>query len=131
MIRRVNADDIFDAITDDFRYGDYLSAFKTYGSMCASSMSIPFVKYLIIAAIVGLIIAAIHVGKLKRELISVESRQEANDYIVPNSMNLTNQQDLYLYSTVTRIRRESSSSSGGGSHTSSSGRSHGGGGRSM
>ncbi|MBP5270427.1 MAG: TPM domain-containing protein [Clostridia bacterium] len=129
MIRRVNADSVFDAITDDFRYQEYLSAFKTYGRMCASSVSVPFVKYLLISAVIGLIAAAIHIGKLKRELVSVESRQEANDYIVPNSMKLTNQQDVYLYSTVTRVRRESSSSSGGGSHTSSSGRSHGGGGR--
>ncbi|MBO7376644.1 MAG: TPM domain-containing protein, partial [Clostridia bacterium] len=132
MQRRVDSgkiESIFDAIENDFAYGDYLSAFKTYGRMCASSVSVPFVKYLLISAVIGLIAAAIHIGKLKRELVSVESRQEANDYIVPNSMKLTNQQDVYLYSTVTRVRRESSSSSGGGSHTSSSGRSHGGGGR--
>lgn len=131
MERRVDEDSVFDAITDDFSRGDYLSAFKTYGDMCADAMKLPVVRYLIIASIAGLIIAAIHIGRLKKQLISVQNREEAREYIVPDSMVVSNSQEIYLYSTVSRVRRESSSSSGGGSHTSSSGRSHSGGGRSM
>jgi len=131
MEKRVDHDAIFDAISNDFSRGNYLSAFKTYGKMCADSTKLPVVRYLIISAIIGLIIAAIHISKLKKELISVQSREEAREYIVPDSMKVSKEQDVFLYSMVSRVRRESSSSSGGGSHTSSSGRSHGGGGRSM
>ena len=131
MEGRVNEDSVFDAISDDFSRGDYLSAFKTYGDMCADATKLPVVRYLIISSIAGLIIAAIHISRLKKQLISVQNREEAREYIVPDSMQVSNSQEIYLYSTVSRVRRESSSSSGGGSHTSSSGRSHSGGGRSM
>ncbi len=92
----------------------------------------PLVVYLIISAVVALVIAGMAHSKEKGKLTSVQSAVYAGDYVVPNSLNVYGGSDLYLYSTVTRVRRESSSSGGGGghsSHSSSSGGSHGGGGR--
>lgn len=54
---------------------------------------------------------------------------QAGAYLKKNSFHLTTSRDMFLYSTMTKTRRqESSGSSGGGSstHHSSSGRSHGG-----
>ncbi len=142
---RIDADDIFDAIESDFRQDKYLGCFKTYADMSAHLIStpaaelrmegLPVFRYAIISLIVGLIVAFIHVGKLKRQLVSVERQQEAGNYVKNGSMAVTNAQEVFLYATVSRVRRDTDSSSrgggGGGHHTSSSGVSHGGGGRSM
>ena len=62
-------------------------------------------------------------------------RHSAMDYMKADSFHLRSQQDLFLYSQVTKREKPKapppSSSGGGGSsvHTSSSGRSHGGGGK--
>ncbi len=70
------------------------------------------------------------------QLRSKHSKHSASDYIIGQGLNLTRREDLYLYSSTSKVRRqEDSGSRGGGSrggsstHRSSSGRSHGGGGR--
>jgi uncharacterized protein len=66
----------------------------------------------------------------KKGMNTALSQTQAAAYIVPGSLNFTAKNDRFLYSTVTKIKRQTeSSTSGGGVHTSSSGRSHGGGGR--
>lgn len=74
-----------------------------------------------LAFIISLIIVIIMKGKLK----SVKTKNEADDYIKRDSLNLTKSNDMFLYHTITRteIPKENSST-----HTSSSGRTHGGGG---
>jgi len=84
---------------------------------------------LLIAAVIGIVLAFITVGAMKSRLISVRSRDEAGEYVRKDSFNLTKSHDIFLYHTVTRVRRDADSGSGrsgGGSHRSSSGRSHGG-----
>lgn len=81
----------------------------------------------IIASIIGFLIALISVSVMKSKLKSVRSRYTASGYEKKGSMKVTNSRDIYLYRTVTRTRRAQNNSSGG-SHRSSSGRSHGGGG---
>ena len=82
---------------------------------------------LLVSFVFGLIVALIVVGGMKRQLKSARFHN-ANTYLVPGSLNLVQNTDLFLYSNVTRTRIESESSSGGGGgvHTSSSGSSHGG-----
>lgn len=53
----------------------------------------------------------------------------AQNYIKPGSYHLDMARDIFLYSHVTRVKKETSSNSS--SHTSSSGRTHGGGGGSF
>lgn len=80
-----------------------------------------------VAIAVGIFGAVFYTKKLKNDLISVREATDANNYLVDNSLYLSQSYDNFLYSTVTRRAKpkESSSSS---THTSSSGRSHGGGG---
>ncbi len=84
---------------------------------------------LLAAAAVGIVLAFITVSVMKSKLISVRSRDEAGDYVRKDSFHLTKSHDIFLYHTVTKVRRDTDSGSGrsgGGSHRSSSGRSHGG-----
>lgn len=74
----------------------------------------------------GVVIAFIIVGIGASSLKSVRSQPMANDYIVPGSMQITHKRDLFLYSHVNKVRKESNN--GSSTHRSSSGRSHGGGG---
>ena len=80
------------------------------------------------ACLICVIVAFIYCGKLKAQLKSVQNAADANDYIVDNSLNITQSYDHFLYSHVTKTAKESKRSGGSSSHTSSSGSSHGGGG---
>jgi len=58
-------------------------------------------------------------------------KTQASAYIIPGSLVFRERKDSFLYSMVSKTRRQTSSSSGGGGggvHRGSSGRSHGGGG---
>lgn len=126
--------------------GDYAGAFNEFAVLCDAfiiqaetgdpydSHNLPKEPFNIlmalgIALVVGLIVAYIHVGKLKDQLKTANKKAEASAYVKAGSMNVSDCRDLFLYRTVTRTARETESSRGGSStHTSSSGSSHGGGG---
>jgi len=86
--------------------------------------------YMYIAAwVVSLIIALLALFNMKAKMDNVRPKTEADSFIVPGSLAFTKKNDTFLYTTVTKTKRESSSSSSGGSHGSHSGGSgHGGGG---
>ena len=70
---------------------------------------------------------------LKGQLKSVRSKRDAAEYVKSGSFDLTRQEDLFLYSKVTRVKKPKNedhgrSGGGGGStvHTGHSGTSHGG-----
>ena len=85
---------------------------------------------LVIALVIGFIIALIYTGSLKGQLKSVQAQRAAANYVKNGSMNITNSRDFFLYRRVDRTEKSSSSDDKGGSstHTSSSGATHGGGG---
>lgn len=96
-----------------------------------NSEKFPLFRNLIIAALVGLIVALIVTGNLKSQLKSVHSKREAYDYVRKGSMEITDAREFFIYSHVTRTARPKdtgSGSSGSSTHTSSSGATHGGGG---
>lgn len=79
----------------------------------------------------GLVAAAVAVLVMRGSMNTKRSQRSAGAYMNPNSWKLTLHRDLFLYSNVTKTRKqEPSKSSGGGSsvHRSSGGRRHGGGG---
>ena len=71
--------------------------------------------------LVALLIGIIAVNSMKKKMNNVHPKTEADTYIIPGSLALTQQSDTFLYSTVTKTKRESSS--GGGSSSSGGGRS--------
>lgn len=127
--------------------GDYAAAFMTYAQLCDEFITqakngpsydngnLPKGSFdlglnLIIAIVVGLVVAFIITSIMKGQLKSVRFKAAATDYLKRDSMRITQSKDLFLYKNVSRRERpkESSSSGGSSTHTSSSGRSHGGGG---
>ena len=79
----------------------------------------------------GIAAAGITVLIMRLCMNTKRPRRSAGEYMVNGSWNLSQHQDLFLYSNVTKTRKQDPpKSSGGGSsvHRSSGGRSHGGGG---
>lgn len=136
-----------DIVDDHLADGEYNEAMNRFADLCDYFVAqakdghpgelprVPFSSALssalALGLLLGLIVAAIRVLILKHSMKSVRRQHGAGNYVRAGSLNLTASSDLYLYSTVSRSKREQSSSGGSSSHTSSSGRSHGGGGRSF
>lgn len=80
--------------------------------------------------VIGLAVAGLTVGAMAGMMNTKQARWGASEYLKGDSFRLRRQQDLFLYSNVSKIRRQEPPSNSGGSsvHTSASGRSHGGGG---
>ncbi len=95
---------------------------------------LPLGTFALGSLVIGFVIALIAVSVMKGKLKSVRLQAAATDYVRPGSMNLTESQDLFLYTHTTRTARprdnDHGGSGGGGSstHVSSSGTTHGGGG---
>ncbi len=140
-------DYISERILSDLSDGCYTDAFDTYAELCDAFIdqarsgepfdygNLPkepfdFGASLLLALIVGVVVAFIVTASMKAKLKSVRPAKEADRYVKQGSMNITSSRDLYLYRTVRRIPIPKETSGGGGSstHRSSSGRSHGGGG---
>ncbi len=134
-------------IKSDIKSGDYYDAFDKYIKLCdefvneakngkpydtnhkcKSLTDILFAAGISLA--IGLVIALFAALTLKKKYKPVMLKPEANDYLIKDSLALRNAYDNFLYSHVTRERRNDDKDSGGGSstHTSSSGSTHGGGG---
>lgn len=121
---------------DEYYYNDefFISGNNNVNSITSSDMF--SVKWIITALVIGIIIAFIYTSTLKSKLKTVHSKPSAKDYVVPGSLQITQQRDIFIHSSVKRVpkpKNNSSSRSGGSSfgggsstHRSSSGRSHGG-----
>lgn len=86
---------------------------------------------LLLSVTLGLVIAAISIGAMASSMNSKRPQRNASGYLRRGSLRLLRDQDMFLYSNVTKTRKpEPQNHSGGGSsvHHSSGGRSHGGGG---
>lgn len=118
-------DRIEDTVLPNLRIADYAEAFTAFAEECEQTLKFDIVKYLIIAVVVGLVVALIVTGIFKSQLKSVKFQSGASNYVRPGSMNVTKSQDIYLYKNVSRRPKPQNNGSSGG-HRSSSGRSHGG-----
>lgn len=115
---------------------DYAEAFNSYVTKCEQILNDastpPTVPWFwlpasyAIAFVISLIITGIIVASLK----SVRNKANAKDYVRKGSMYVNGQQDIFLYSNITKtsIKDDKGDSS---THASSSGREHGGGGMSF
>ncbi len=87
--------------------------------------------WILISIGVGLVIAFIVVGSMKKKLKTVNMQAAANNYLKDGSLNVTESNDVFLYSNVTRTPKpkdNDNNGSGSSTHESSSGNTYGGGG---
>ncbi|MGN1457658.1 MAG: TPM domain-containing protein [Acutalibacteraceae bacterium] len=129
--------------------GDYYESFVEYANQCDKFITqaktgepydvgnmpkepFPTVTAIVVGLIIGFIVAFVITSSMKGKLKTVRMQNEASNYVTKRGMRVTNKQDVFLYSHVSKIRRSTESSHGGGggssTHISSSGSSHGGGG---
>ena len=108
-------------IVPDLSDGNYAAAFHSFAEMCNYHLNGYIYGYpydagfwLIASLIVGAVVALIAVLIMKGKLKSVRWQNQARNYIKNGSMNVTLQEDIYLYRTVTRTKRQTESSSGSG-----------------
>lgn len=129
-------DDAFDRLDNAFlpalRERDYVASCLAFADTCgeiAASGGIPVVAWILISLVVGAVLSfLIPMSVLKGQLKSVRMQNAATSYVRANSMQLTQERDLFLYRNVTRTARpknnsSSGGSSGGGSRSSTGGRS--------
>ncbi len=67
------------------------------------------------SAVIGFIAALIRTGSMKKQLKSVEPNNNASDYVRDGSFYLTEDEDAFLYRTVTKTRRPQYDERTGGS----------------
>lgn len=83
---------------------------------------------LLTSVIIGLAVAAVSILVMRYSMNTKRQQHSAGDYLKKGSFHLHTHRDIYLYSNVSKVRRQQNTSRSGGSsvHRSSSGRSHGG-----
>lgn len=74
---------------------------------------------------IGIIGAFVILEKIRSKMKSVKHKPEASDYVIKDSLDIKNSKDVFLYSTINKVRR-ADTKTGSSTHTSSSGTSHGG-----
>ncbi len=137
-------DYIGDKIVPYFSDGEFADGFFEFAELCESfiiqaesgepydSHNLPHeplsLVFIPISLVLGLVLAFIIVGSMKRKLKSVRYQPRADSYVKKGSMNITEKRDIFLFFNISRREKPQSSSGGSSTHRSSSGRSHGGGG---
>ena len=114
--------------------GDYYEAFRTYVDTCGKYLKLesegnPFDRDsdrsilipLLITILVPLAIALVVCLIFRAQMKTAVSATQANDYIPSDGFRLTNQQDHYTHTTVTRRTIERDHDSGGGGSSVDSG----------
>ena len=112
---------ICDEIWQDMTDGNYLDAFETYAETCdyyiegeKNGFPFDFGKTLLVCLVIGLVAGVIVAFVLKGQLKSVRRQNQADAYVRPGSMQLTQCGDFFMYRTVTRTERQQNNSSGSG-----------------
>lgn len=133
---------------DELSDGEYAEAFSIFVSLCDDFSAqaaegkpydtgnlprgpFPLGRNLLIALLIGFVVAIVITEGFKAQLKSVARQAGANSYVVPDSLQLTNRAETFMYRNVSRVRRQTNNTSGtrrsgSSTHRSSSGRSHGG-----
>jgi len=119
------------------RYGSTNDYYEdSYPDIYYEETSGPGMFYYAGAAVVAVIAAFLVCAGFKSQLNTAVPKNSASDYFDRNQVHMTRSSDKFLYSRVTKVRRETDSSRSGGSgsiggmrsFSGSSGRSHTGGG---
>ena len=120
---------LMDEVIPYFSDGNYYDGFRTY----LAQLDVYFEAYesgtpidrgtnyfliIAVALIVGALVGWITILVMKSGMKTVKANNAANYYARPGRMKVTTSRDIFLYSNVTRVKKESSSSGGGGGSSS-------------
>ncbi len=113
------SNDLADVVQEKLSDGDYYGAMRNYVRYVRRLLlpPTPLERTLELAPFViigGLVIGLIYALFLKSKLKIARFKQGAEAYVLGDSLNITQSDDIYLYQTVTRTKIQSSSGGGGG-----------------
>ncbi len=123
-------DELEEEMLQHLKWDNYFRGFMSYADVCEDVLIYHFdiVTNLIIAVVIGAVIAFLILSVMKAKLKSVRPQRAASNYVRNGSFVLTKDLDIYLYRNITRRRRSNESgSSRGGSMSRGGSRSSGGG----
>lgn len=110
------------AIESDLSDGDYADAFATFAEECEyyinghiNGFPYEFGTNLVIALVVGFVVALIVTGIMRAQLKSVHQKATAEDYMKRGSLKLTGSSDIFLYRNLSRTAKPKNNSGSGGS----------------
>lgn len=133
-----------DQIIPYFREDDYAGGFQEFANLAEQFLKeaekgTPYsdsnrprrklaLEWILLSAVIAVALAFLVTMLMKSQLKSVRFKDQAADYIKKGSFHLNRNEDIFLYSRVTRVPKPKDNDKGGHStmHTSSSGRYHGG-----
>lgn len=122
-----DAEAIGDSLLNDLGDDDFHSAFLTFADEIDRYHSFPFLRNLVITVVIGLVVALIVTSSMRSKLKSIVRSDYAREYVRSGSFKLNQSRDLFLYSTVSRVRKPKNNSSGsrGGGRSGGGGRASG------
>lgn len=136
---------IGDEIKSYLKDKEYQKAFEVYADLCdkfitQAKTNKPFDKNnlpknpfsiaieILISVAIGVAIAFAVGGMMKSQLKTVKNKALATDYVDKDSLNITNSNEMFIFSRISRTAKPKEENSGSSTHQSSSGTTHGGGG---
>ena len=142
-------DDLGYGAAEDFSQGEYYAGFSSFLSGAESCLlsgdtatvyrepglsggrsyehyGRSFGSVLPLSLVIGLAAAAIALLVMRSAMNTKKPQRNAAGYMNPGSYRLHTQRDIFLYSNVSKTRRQENTSGGSSIHRSSGGRSHGG-----
>lgn len=126
LAESVDKKNYYEACEKYIKYADQIMGGYRSGKPFTVPFSIGILEMIIITAI-SVIVTIIGSKLAKSSMNDAITPIDADIYAKGGSAVITASRDLFLYSNVSRTRRETSSNSKSSTHTSSSGRTHGGG----
>jgi len=123
--------EIEDALISELKNNNYFEAADDFCDNCEKlfsevrdgkeyEKSFNVGAWIIGALAIGFIIAFFVTNHMKSQLNNVKWQTRAENYVVQNSMNVTESRDLFMYRNIIRTPRPKSNSSSGGSRGGSS-----------
>ena len=134
ILTNVAYDELESRVLQHLKNSDYVKASETYINIWekylildAKGRTYNFFTHYNAQGSIGVWVFAFLVGftivrKWKNDMNTARPKSEADIYIIPGSLNITRREDRFLYSNVTKTKKQSSSS-GGSSSRSGGGRS--------
>lgn len=129
-------DDIISDISYELSEGNYYDAFQLFFGFTTLALDYESTATVeedteinwLLSILIGAVVAGITVLIMGGSMNTKRKQYSAGSYVTEGSYDLKNRQDIFLYSNVSKVKREQNKSGGGGTsvHRSSSGRSHGG-----
>ena len=124
-------DAIIDEVANELSYGNYYKAFHIYYQLISNcsetfhqnSSEDGHINWLL-SAFIGIVVAGITILIMRACMNTKRKQHSAGDYLKSDSYHLHTRQDIFLYSNVSKVKKQQNNTSS--THTSSSGRSHGG-----